>query len=1079
MDNQANHYLHIYKASAGSGKTFTLAVNFIRMLIEHPDDYRHILAVTFTNKATAEMKQRILSKLYGIAYDTPDAVAYFDEVKRTTHLPTETIRLRARESLDILIHDYSHFRVETIDSFFQSVLRGLARELELGNGMTIELDTRKVIAEAVDLLLRELKPGDAALEWIVGYIAEEIDEGKQWNITDNLKAFAANIHNEDYQRKANSLRTQLQGITLIRSLRGKLMAERTKARNRMQERAQDFFRIIDERGYWIDDFSNKRTGACGYYLKLERGEYTTELGTRARAAAEGPDGWVAKTSPLKKELTAFAEALLVPHINETHRICCECVPIVYTCDLILHHLNQLQLIDIIHDRVLRLNHEENRFLLADTCRMLSCMQQGDSSFVFEKLGYYIEHIMIDEFQDTSRMQWDNFFLLLLEGLSHGKRSLIVGDVKQAIYRWRGSDWRILNDEITEALSRYTPDTPHTLDTNRRSLPGIVEFNNRLFQQTGRILSDQLGDEAAQPLLRAYSDVVQRYAGDKQGGYVRITDVEPQEGENAHDAMCRSVLQIVEELRLAGIADEQMAILTRSNRQIERIVDYISKANPAIHILSADAYLLETSTAVSMMIAALRWVADENQRLALLQLAIDYHREVLADGMEPSHVVAMEDGYGLPEALTLMRGELLLTPLYELAERLYRILGLQALGHETGYVMTFFDRLLQFCTDAAGDLTAFLRHWDDELHKVPIPAGSNHGLEAMTIHKSKGLEFHTVILPYCEWELNKYKGILWVETDDPLGGDLEVIPVSYSTKMKTSIFAREHDEEYLKQIVDNYNLLYVACTRPKANLFILKSAEKKKEGRSAGKAAPTVVSHVGQLIGMALGADSSEGIIEYGTLDIPPKDDATDARLPLFDVQSVNPFEVSPLPIEVTMHSEQLQVKFRQSNQSKQYIPDFKDDNSQYMEQGLLLHEVLSRMHTIADAPRAIEQLVREGHIATTARRKEVERILYHALQLPQAAEWFSGDYELFNECSIIYNRPDGYVEQIRPDRVMKRGDRLIVVDFKFARPTIHHEEQVRRYMQSLHKMGHSHVEGYVWYGYDNRVVPVWLAAEQR
>lgn len=1069
-----NHYLHIYKASAGSGKTFTLAVNFIRMLIEHPDDYRHILAVTFTNKATAEMKQRILGKLYGIAYNTPDATAYFEEVKRATQLSNETIRQRARESLDMLIHDYSHFRVETIDSFFQSVLRGLARELELGNGMTIELDTRKVISEAVDLLLRELKPGDAALEWIVGYIAEEIDEGKQWNITDELKNFAGNIHNEDYQRKADALRTQLQGTTLIRSLRSKLFAERSKARSRMEERAKDFFNILDAHGYGIDDFSNKRTGACGYYLKLERGEYTTELSARAQAASEGPDGWVAKTSGKKKELMAFAESVLVPHINETHRVCCECVPVVYTCDLILHHLNQLQLIDIIHDRVLHLNREENRFLLADTCRMLSCMQQGDSSFVFEKLGYYIEHIMIDEFQDTSRMQWDNFYLLLLEGLSHGKRSLIVGDVKQAIYRWRGSDWRILNEELTAALARYTPDKPHTLDTNRRSLPGIVDFNNRLFERTGKILSEQLGDEAAQPLIQAYADVEQRYVGDKQGGYVRITDVVPQEGEDAHEAMCRNVLQLIEELQSAGIADNQIAILARSNRQIERIVDYIGKANPEIHILSADAYLLSNATSVNMMIAAMRWVADEEQRLALLQLAIDYHREVLADTLDPSSIVAMAHcAYGLPESLIQSRDRLLQTPLYELAEKLYQLLGLQAVAHEAGYMMTFFDRLQQFCTDTAGDLTAFLGYWDEELYKVPIPAGSNEGLEAMTIHKSKGLEFHTVILPYCEWELNKYKGTLWVETDDPLGGNLEVIPLAYSSKMKSSIFAHEHDDEYLKQVVDNYNLLYVACTRPKENLFILKAAEKKKEGRSS-KAASTTINNVGQLITMAFGNDSQDGVIEYGELKAPAWN-PSDAKQPLLSEDDrKNPFEIAPVPVEVTMHSEELQVRFRQSNQSKQYIPDYKDDNSLYMEQGLLLHEVLSRMQTTADATSAIEQLVREGHIGDSTQRKSIERILHHALQLPQAAEWFSGKYELFNECSIIYNNPDGRVELIRPDRVMKQGDHLIVVDFKFARPTIHHEQQVQRYMHNLREMGYSSVEGYVWYGYDNRVVPVSL-----
>ena len=1072
------HNLHIYKASAGSGKTFTLAVNYICMLIENPKEYRHILAVTFTNKATAEMKQRILGKLYGIAHNTDDAIPYFNEVKRVTKLDEHTIRERAAQALALLVHDYSFFRIETIDSFFQSVLRGLARELELGTGMAIELDTRKVIGEAVDLLLRELKANDATLNWIQDYISTEIQEGKPWNITDKLKGFATNIHREDYQRHAEALHQQLDSTTLIKELRSQLGKEREIAIKRIEQRATDFFTLIASNGLSIDDFSNKEKGVCSYYLKIKKGEYTTELKGRVLTASQDPNGWTNKTASKKQEILSLASSVLIPHLLDTHHICCECIPIINTCDIVRHHLDQLQLINIIHERVLSLNKEANRFLLADTCQMLSRMQTGDSAFVFEKLGYYIRHIMIDEFQDTSRMQWDNFFPLLLEGLSGGHNSLLVGDVKQAIYRWRGSDWRILNEEVNEALQDYTAETHH-LDTNRRSKKEIVRFNNHLFTHCNAELTTLLGQQQATPLLHAYSDVEQEWGENSQGGYVRITNVIAEEDETYKDAMCREVAAIIAELRESHICDEQIAILVRDNSQIAYMVDYMSRYHNDIRIFSAEAYLLEASTAVNMLISALRWINDSNHRAALVQLAIDYHRAILADGMEPADILNLTDtGYGLPEAFTTAEASLRQTPLYELAEHLYRLLNLNVLTHEAGYVMTFFDRLLTYCGDSEGDISNFLTYWDDELHSASVPAGSSEGIEAMTIHKSKGLEFHTVILPFCEWELNKYKTTLWVHSQDPLTGNLAILPIEYSAKMQESIFAPEHNEEFLKQVVDSYNLLYVACTRPRNNLFILKKGavptNKSKKKSSDDTPPEETIKTVGNLIGKALKMGDTT-IMEFGDTTWMKHPHTPQPSRHTSSTQNSNPLEATATPIEVTMHSEPLGVQFRQSNQSKRYIASTTRDSDStqqyYIDQGLLLHEVFSMMRTATEADSAIAHLVRQGIIDAKAQQR-IATIVHHALQHPQAADWFSGKYELFNECNIIYPDAKGIAHNLRPDRVMRDGDRYIVVDFKFARPHSDHTKQVESYIELLHQMGHTLVEGYVWYGYDNKIIKV-------
>ena len=1079
MDNNTslgtskNHYLHIYKASAGSGKTFTLAVNFIRLLIEHPDNYRHILAVTFTNKATAEMKQRILGKLYGIAHSLPDSEAYFNEVQRATGMAEGLIRQRASQALSMLIHDYSHFRVETIDSFFQSVLRGLARELNLGTGMTIELDTKRVISEGVDLLLRELSIDDPTLQWIVNYIGSEIDEGKHWNITDSLKNFARNIHDESYQQQADNLRTQLQDADIIRALRKQLTAERERAKKAIDMQVESFFHLLDNHALTVDEISYGASGVCGYYLKLRDGEYNTPFTSRTTDASLKPEAWASAKSPRRKEIIALAADTLMPHLLATEQLRTREVSTINTCDLVLRHLYQLQLINVVHDRILQLNRDENRFLLADTCRMLSQMQSGDSAFVFEKLGYYIRHIMIDEFQDTSRMQWNNFLHLLREGLSEGHESMLVGDVKQAIYRWRGSDWRILNGEVNRELSLYTPRDTHRLSMNRRSMREVVEFNNHLFDRCNTLLTDLLGEEHASPLIHAYSDVAQEHKEPREG-YVRVADVAHEKGEDADEAMCAEVLRTIEELLASGVSESHIALLLRTNTQIQRIVDYMAIHAPTIHIFSADAYRLDASVSVNMLVDTLRWIADSEQCVALLQVAIHYHHTVLADGLPTASIIARRaQGYGLPDALTTQRDTLLQMPLYELTEQLYRTLELQRIAGEDGYLMAFFDHLSQFCTTQAGGIKEFIHYWDDELRSKSIPSGGADGIEAMTVHKSKGLEFHTVIIPYCEWELNKHSGILWIAPDKTSPTPLATNPIPYCEIMKHSAFSDAYHEEYLQQIVDSYNLLYVACTRPKANLIILKSATKSTIAK--GK----TMNNVAQLITGALGSNA-DGVLEYGTLSIPtpPSVDAT--------TEAVNPLEASSRPISVTMCSNELRVPFRQSNLAKRFIAQSTTDqepiangqepkaNSQQpplspLDRGLLLHELFAMIRTADDVPTAIARMVREGIIPATY-QPEIEHIVQRALTHPQAADWFSGRYELFNECTILYRADDGTVSRMRPDRVMSDGERFIVVDFKFARERDEHHEQVQSYINRLHEMGHPHVEGYLWYVYENRIV---------
>ncbi len=440
--------LLVYKASAGSGKTFTLAVEYIKHLIINPRAYRHILAVTFTNKATGEMKERILHQLYGIWQGDPTSEAYLNRVHEDlTSYSHSEIRRSAGVALLYILHDYSRFRIETIDSFFQSVMNNLARELELSPNLNIELDNAKVLGEAVDSLIEKLTPTSPTLAWLLDYINERIADDKRWNVSNEIKRFGWNIFDEGYIERGGELRKQLQDPNLIKNYRKELQEMETEAMEQMKGFYDQFEGELESSGLQADDLKGASKGIGSYFRKLRDGRLSDKdvLNVTLNNCLADASNWSTKTSPRKNDIIQLAQSSLLPLLQDAENYRSKNNKIVNSCRLSAQHLNKLQLLANIDEEVRTLNKENNRFLLSDTNALLhNLMQDGDSSFVFEKIGASIRNVMIDEFQDTSRMQWDNFRILLLEGLSQGADSLIVGDVKQSIYRWRNGDWGILN-----------------------------------------------------------------------------------------------------------------------------------------------------------------------------------------------------------------------------------------------------------------------------------------------------------------------------------------------------------------------------------------------------------------------------------------------------------------------------------------------------------------------------------------------------------------------------------------------------------------------------------------------------------
>ena len=574
--------LLVYKASAGSGKTFTLAVEYIKHLIRNPRAYRQILAVTFTNKATTEMKERILQQLYGIWIGDPDSTPYRNRIIEDLrgNVSAEELRSRAGMALQYMLHDYSRFRVETIDSFFQSVMRNLARELELNPNLNIELNSTDVLDEAVDSLIEKLTPDSPVLAWLLDYINERIADDKRWNVSDEIKGFGRNILDENYIERGEGLRQSLHDATILKAYKSKLKDLETKALERMKAFNERFEKELDAHGLKPEDLKNGLKGISSYFRKLSRGELSDKdvVNATLRNCMDSSDNWTSKTSPFRQNIKALAEKSLMALLAEAEQTRPEQCRQINTCRLTRQHLNKLQLLNHIDEEMRTLNQEKNRFLLSDTNTLLhKLVHEGDSSFVFEKIGTNLKNVMIDEFQDTSRMQWDNFRLLLLEGLSQGEDSLIVGDVKQSIYRWRNGDWRILNSLGNEAPNGLPfRIRVETLKTNRRSETRIIEFNNHVFRAAVNQLNEthkqELGVDCL-PLEHAYADVEQESPKAETKGYVKVEFLEPDDEQSYQDKTLEALGQEVEKLLSHGVRLNDIAILVRKNKDIPPIADY--------------------------------------------------------------------------------------------------------------------------------------------------------------------------------------------------------------------------------------------------------------------------------------------------------------------------------------------------------------------------------------------------------------------------------------------------------------------------------------------------------------------------
>jgi len=535
----------------------------------------------------------------------------------------------------------------------------------------------------------------------------------------------------------------------------------------------------------------------------------------------------------------------------------------------------------------------------------------------------------------------------------------------------------------------------------------------------------------------------------------------------------SIAEIVSDLLAQGIQTSEMAILVRTNAYIPLIADYFTKQLPQVSIVSDEAFRLDASLAVNLLVNALHLLTHPDDQLAKADIVKTYQRQVLGSDKDDNELLLSSQPLDdlLPEAYIRHFDELLSMPLYELTEHLYDLFSLSSLEDQSAYVCAFYDHLASYVSENATDIDAFISEWQENLCGKTIQSDELNGIRLISIHKSKGLEFDHVIIPFCDWQLEKSLGnIVWCQPKEDPFNELPIVPIDYSQKNMTgTIYEADYQHEHLQNTVDNLNLLYVAFTRASRSLFVI-GRRNAKNSRSAliEQSLPLVAQELSEAQLSGLDDDQAPLIFEYGscsTLHLPPST--------LHHPQ--NPFLQKSTPVRIRIETFANKVSFRQSNRSRDFIEGDDEENlqrRQYIQTGNILHQIFSTIRTVADIDTALKRLQLEGvlydeHITA----EKITAMLRRRLEHPRVAEWFSDRWTLFNECSIL-SVEDGQIQERRPDRVMTDGQQWIVVDFKFGSPKAEYHDQVRQYMQLLASMGHTCIKGYLWYVYSNKIEEV-------
>lgn len=1077
--------LYIYRASAGSGKTYRLTRDYIRLLFDPVRErvHRRILAVTFTNKATDEMKTRILRELNALAHGQQSA--YRNDLMKEFGLSEDAVNIRAARLLTRILFDYSFFSISTIDGFFQKIIRSFAREIGVNGAYNLELDSSMVLEQAVDNLFLNLSDDEnkQLLQWLTHYAEDRIENAENWNIRGEITDLGKEIFKENYQYKAADTSRKLHDKDFLYPYREKLRKIRSDFELEAKKQAESALKQMADFGLHHDDFSYKSTKALE---NIAGGKM--EWGRRMQNMAEDVDNCYSKKTSvqIKSAIQSVYSGAFGASLKALNNLFVNDLFHYNSAILILDQLDILGIMSDLATGINQLLDEQNSMMISDTNLLLNkIIDNSETPFIYEKTGLRVDHYMIDEFQDTSVLQWKNFFPLLDNSLSSGNFNMVVGDVKQSIYRWRNSDWKLLNEQIQYDFSSEQIDEEN-LDTNWRSDRNIVLFNNSLFSTASTILQQKLNDDLKYvldnyPDLRkltnriqhAYHDVCQQLSSGAGIGKVDFRIISGE--DNFREQVLKQLPILIEELQEKGYAPNDLAILVRTNGEADLVIKTLlayknsdkAKAGVCYDAMGNEGLLISSSSSVRFLVGMLSLLLNPDDEMQMTMVKYEYFKG--SKNMTPQDALAAalmqtNDVDFIPDEV--IDGHWKQVSLFEFVENLIVHFGIAQWSGQVIFIRAFQDLIFQFSTGRNADLNSFLNWWNTSGCKKRITTSAQKStMNIMTIHKSKGLDFNVVVVPFCDWELDKGKGnsknYLWCNPTEIPFNELPLIPVEYKSRLEKSIFATDYYTEQMHRYMDNLNLAYVAFTRARNEIVGFMPGSKELKDLSD-------IKQISQLIIYSLlhsGSKTERTVIlkDFLTHD--------ESRFMMGDAEwtsvkrDSSKFPESIFPGKYPSSDSNGRLHIR--HQTLNYLLDSAKLNESRLQLGLIMHDILKQIKRKSDQMPAIEALVTEGRISESE-KQIVEDEMKKFWDIPETSEWFADHLKVLTETTILV--PNGNI--YRPDRVLIDGQMAIIVDYKFGDIEMDkYCSQVRNYMKQIGEMNYETV-GYVCYVQLGKVVKV-------
>ena len=1160
----------IYSASAGSGKTYQLTKEYLKLALGYPqpadstgervykpDYFKSILAITFTNDAAGEMKERIVGALRRFTQTTTNQhdallvevaaeLAHEGQLPGSLRTPAEwqrEVRARATATFRLVLYHYADFAVSTIDSFVQRIVTAFTRELGLPATFEVELDTDSVLRSAVAALLDKVNrdPQSKLLsQTLADYALGQAEQGRNWNkLPDELLDFGRALFSESVHEAVAQLSQKT--MADFRALDQDIRARQRAAEEAVRAAADRALAVLAAAGIEAEHLASGSGGIYGHFTKWERwlsppekdGIFPTAT---ARKTLDSGKWWSekGKKAGLVPAIEAAQPALEVA-FNELIELRLQHLAAYILLGAVQPFLFHASLLSELNKLVEEISRERNVVLISEFNRRIAAIVLHEPvPFIYERLGEKYRHLLIDEFQDTSVLQWNNLLPLVENAVAGGGLSLAVGDAKQAIYRWRGGELEQilrLHQGDTAALAARARDAamrrllderyytlqqnlePHSLAVNYRSEPAIIEFNNEFFtyvrersgehdlvqgifeagfrqQVPGNLVSGPAERPGHVELLftqddapaRRYAPTTGHYEAEPLPGYL------PEAVLDYQESTCYLALQLVEQALADGYHLRDVAVLCRTRKQSRLLAKFLKERG--FPIISADSLALQFAEVVNLLVAVMRVLHQGSDTLARAEALLLLDRVVRRQPPTPARARHLADvanaketsrpffeelrslGFDVEEEKTGNLG------LYELTEKLIGIFGLLGANAESDYLFRFLDLTLEFSLKYGNNLGNFLTHWDERKGTLSINApGGADAITITTVHKAKGLAYGLVIVPFADWSLVPHAGeLLWgrlAPADKPLPELPDVAVVRLNKTLFFTPMADQDTEEREKTLLDGLNTLYVAFTRPRHRLYILSkapAAPAKTSGELPLTAAPAPAATQGPARDVA---DLLAGYLrQLGRWQPETTSFVLSQGTPAAPRTTNHESRITNFPL--TNLSSTPWPERLQLRRHATTVFDF-DEQEKQGELNRKLHYALRRLLSARDLGRTLRQLVAEG-LLNQQERPALEASLRQLLADPRLAPYFAENLAVETEREILIG---GHTQRrYKPDRLVfspgtnRAGQTVTMLDFKLPPPQDIDKIRLRDYGKLFRELGYEDVRGIIYYFGSGEVVEV-------